>query len=310
MPATPLTDDIRLSPADDIPAEEARLTWYARPAGTAALLLITSLVALTATIIIIVERALLTADPTHRTSCDLNPWVSCGQVMQSWQAHTFGFPNTYIGVVAFSVLITVGMSLLAGARFARWYWLLMNAGILAGFAFCVWLWYSAVYSIGTLCLYCMIVWAMVIAQLVLVTSRNLQTGTLPAPAGLVRLARELAWPVIVLLYVLVFASILLELGLGVVGDPDRAQPNQIASSRSAERVESEPWTRFFWTASPQSRPRSPRMVPGAATVGSVLPASERNPSITESPVTRAATTGPEAMNATSGSKNGLPWCSS
>ncbi|MCV7744470.1 vitamin K epoxide reductase family protein [Micrococcus luteus] len=217
MPATPPTDDIRLAPADDIPAEEARLTWYARPAGTAALLLITSLVALTATIIIIVERALLTADPTHRTSCDLNPWVSCGRVMQSWQAHTFGFPNTYIGVVAFSVLITVGMSLLAGARFARWYWLLMNAGILAGFAFCVWLWYSAVYSIGTLCLYCMVVWAMVIAQLVLVTSRNLQTGTLPAPAGLVRLARELAWPVIVLLYVLVFASILLELGLGVIG---------------------------------------------------------------------------------------------
>ena len=39
MPATPLTDDVRLSPADDVPAEEARLTWYARPAGTAALLL-------------------------------------------------------------------------------------------------------------------------------------------------------------------------------------------------------------------------------------------------------------------------------
>ena len=37
----------------------------------------------------------------------------------------------------------VAVSLLAGARFARWYWLLMNAGILAGFAFCVWLWYSA-----------------------------------------------------------------------------------------------------------------------------------------------------------------------
>ena len=51
MPATPLTDDVRLSPADDVPAEEARLTWYARPAGMAALLLITSLVALTATIV-------------------------------------------------------------------------------------------------------------------------------------------------------------------------------------------------------------------------------------------------------------------
>ena len=217
MPATPTADRVRpAQPAESDPPVRD-LSWYARPAGTAWMLLVTSLVAMAATIIIIVERSILAADPGHRTSCDLNPWVSCGQVMQSWQAMTFGFPNTFIGLVAFSVLITVAVSLFAGARFARWYWLLMNVGILAGFAFCVWLWYSAVYSIGTLCLYCMVVWAMVIVQLVLVTARNLQTGTLPASPGAARLARDLAWPVILILCVLVFASILLELGLGVIG---------------------------------------------------------------------------------------------
>lgn len=217
MPSTPTADRVRPAPTAETPAPERDLAWYARPAGTAWMLLVTSLVAMAATIVIIVERSILAADPGHRTSCDLNPWVSCGQVMQSWQAMTFGFPNTYIGIVAFSVLITVAVSLLAGARFARWYWLLMNVGILAGFAFCVWLWYSAVYSIGTLCLYCMIVWAMVIVQVVLVTSRNVQAGALPASPGAARLARDVAWPVILILCVLVFASILLELGLGVLG---------------------------------------------------------------------------------------------
>ena len=67
------------------------------------------------------------------------------------------------------------------------------------------------------CLYCMIVWAMVIVQTVLVTSRNLQTGALPVGPRTAMLARDLAWPVIVLLWVAVFASILLELGLGVIG---------------------------------------------------------------------------------------------
>ena len=43
------------------------------------------------------------------------------------------------------------------------------------------------------------------------------------------------------------------------------------------------------------------MVPGAAVVGSVVPASARKPSITRCPATRIATIDPESMNSTSGS---------
>ena len=48
---------------------------------------------------------------------------------------------------------------------------------------------------------------------------------------------------------------------------DQRSGNQIPISRAADSGESEPCTRFCWTATPQSRPRSPRMVPGAATRG-------------------------------------------
>ena len=43
------------------------------------------------------------------------------------------------------------------------------------------------------------------------------------------------------------------------------------------------------------------MVPGAAAVGSVAPASERKPSMQRSPSSTIATTGPESMNSTRGS---------
>ncbi|MBB4735105.1 vitamin K epoxide reductase family protein [Micrococcus cohnii] len=183
----------------------------------AALLLVSSLISIAATFAIIVERAILSEDPSHRTSCDFNPWMSCGRVMQSWQAQTFGFPNTYIGVVAFSILICVAMSLFAGARFARWYWLTMNAVMVLGLAFCAWLYYAAVYQITTLCLYCMIVWAMVILQLFLTTSRNLQHGVLPASPRVRTLVRDLTWPAIVLAWAIVFVSLLLRFGPGMLG---------------------------------------------------------------------------------------------
>lgn len=209
-------DATALTPRGTAPYPDDRDA-LARPRGFAAMLLITSLIAVAATIIIIVERSILAVDPNHRTSCDLNPWMSCGKVMQSWQAGTFGFPNTYVGVVGFSVLITVAVSLFAGARFARWYWLLMNLGILAGLGFAGWLWYAAVYQINTLCLYCMIVWAMVIVQAVMTTSANIQNGIIPASEGLRDKARDFAWPVVVLIYLAVFASIVLHFGLGVLG---------------------------------------------------------------------------------------------
>ena len=67
-----------------------------------------------------------------------------------------------LGLVAYGIVICVGMSLLAGARFPRWYWLTFNAGTLFGVSFCAWLMFQSLYRINALCPYCMVVWAVTV----------------------------------------------------------------------------------------------------------------------------------------------------
>ncbi len=114
-----------------------------RPFGW--LLVITGIVGWLASGILVLEKLEVLKDPNHTTVCDVNPWISCGQVMQTPQSSVFGFPNMFIGIVAFAVIITVGMALLSGARFSRWYWLGLQTGVTLGFAFVVWLWFQALY---------------------------------------------------------------------------------------------------------------------------------------------------------------------
>ena len=72
------------------------------------------------------------------------------------------------------------MGILAGARFARWYWLGLQAGVTLGFAFVVWLWSQALYAIHILCPFCMVVWAAMIPLFVWVTVRNITHGVIRA----------------------------------------------------------------------------------------------------------------------------------
>lgn len=91
----------------DVPA-----TTRSKPLGL--LMIITGVIGWIASGILALEKLEALRDPNHITSCDINPWVSCGDVMKTWQSSLFGFPNMFIGIVAFAVIITTGMALLSG----------------------------------------------------------------------------------------------------------------------------------------------------------------------------------------------------
>src|SRR5947208_341753 len=57
------------------------------------------------------------AGKTFTPSCSINPIVSCGSVMESKQAAAFGFPNPMLGLVAYGIVICVGISLLTRVQF-------------------------------------------------------------------------------------------------------------------------------------------------------------------------------------------------
>ena len=130
--------------------------------GLARLLLGGGLIGLLAAFVLTLEKLALLRDPDHVPSCSINPVLNCGSVMRSDQAELFGFPNSLLGIVGFTVVTATGAALLAGAHLARPYWLGLLAGTAAGAVFVHWLIYQSLYRIGALCPYCMVVWAVTI----------------------------------------------------------------------------------------------------------------------------------------------------
>ncbi len=109
-----------------------------------------------------IEKVALLKDPAYQPTCNISPILSCGSVMATPQAEAFGFPNPFIGVAGFAIVITAGMALLAGARLRRWFWLGLQAGTVFGVVFIHWLAYQSIFSIGALCPYCIVVWVVTI----------------------------------------------------------------------------------------------------------------------------------------------------
>ncbi|MFD5560880.1 vitamin K epoxide reductase family protein [Kitasatospora griseola] len=152
------------------------------------LILLSGLIGLAASAQLTLDKIRLIENPAYQPNCNINPIISCGSVMRTEQAEVFGFPNPVIGLAAFGALAAIGAGLLAGASYRRWFWLSLQGGALAGLGFVAWLIHEALYEIGALCPYCMVVWAVVITLFWSTTVHNIRTGVLPAPPALRRLA--------------------------------------------------------------------------------------------------------------------------
>jgi len=157
-----------------------------RPIGFGIFLIVTGAVAWYAAMQLITERVALLIDPSHVLNCDVNPLVSCGTVMASPEASLFGFPNPLLGVAGLVAPIAVGVALLARARFARWFWALFLGGVTLAWVFVMWLFGEAVYDIGALCPWCMLVWLMVIPMFWWLLTWTLSTGVLAREGGAVQ----------------------------------------------------------------------------------------------------------------------------
>lgn len=179
--------------ADPIAADEADLDDDLLPApfsrGLGILLLIGGLIGLAAATTLLIEKIELLKNPGYVPSCSINPILSCGTVMVTPQAEVFGFPNPIIGVAGFGALVAIGAALLAGATFARWFWIGLQAGVIFGIVFIHWLIYQSLYVIGALCPYCMVVWAVMIPIFWYTTVHNLLLVGDRGPSGLQKVAR-------------------------------------------------------------------------------------------------------------------------
>jgi len=184
----------------------------------ALLLIVTGAVGLLASLILSIDKVQQLQDKIAGNesvfACDFSVWVSCSSVMASPQSAAFGFPNSFLGVIGFAVVLTLGVVWLAETGPARgWIWAGLQAGTVFGIAFVTWLQVQSIYKIGALCPYCMVVWAVMIPLFVGVTRHSLR---LIAPeAGITRFVGNWTVLIVALWYVTVLAAIWFEFGTRV-----------------------------------------------------------------------------------------------
>ena len=164
---------------------------HTRPTALAVWLIIAGAIGLWAAFSLTLERLHLLADPDAILGCDISPLVQCAKNLESWQGAVFGFANPIIGLMGWMAPVVVGAAILAGARFARWFWLLFELGLTFAFVFVLWLIIQSIFVLGTLCPWCMVTWVVTIPTFYAVTLHILRSGILPAPRGVRRVAETL-----------------------------------------------------------------------------------------------------------------------
>jgi len=128
-------------------------------------------------------------NPGAPLACDINPIVGCGSAMNTWQGHVFfGVPNQFLGLAMFTAVMTVGVAMLAGARFKRWFWLGLQGGLTAGLIFTHWFIYQSTFVLNRLCPYCMITWVVTITAFWYILLYGLRAEHFKLPARYQRFA--------------------------------------------------------------------------------------------------------------------------
>ncbi|MBE6481488.1 MAG: vitamin K epoxide reductase family protein [Actinomyces ruminicola] len=156
------------------------------PRSYAALLIVGSLIGIGACWELIVSQISQLRQPDAGLVCDVNPLVSCGDSLNVWQGNLLGVPNSFIGAMAFAVLLLIGLLLASGARLPRWVWWGLVAGTAVGIAFVVWFLTVSIGTFGKLCPFCTLIWVVTIPIAANTWARAAQGGHLGLPPGAVR----------------------------------------------------------------------------------------------------------------------------
>lgn len=172
----------------DRPAQIAAPVWLG------VLLIVTGLLGLLGAFSLSVERIELLLHPDEALGCDLNPFLSCSGAIQSEQGEVFGFPNPFLGLMAFPAPIILGVLTLGRVAMPRWVWTLFSIGVLGGLVLVLWLAQQSIFVLGFVCPWCFLVWMTMYAMAFPLWTWALGAGALPAPEPLRRTAaRFSAW---------------------------------------------------------------------------------------------------------------------
>lgn len=144
-------------------------------------MLIGAALSLIASLVLSIEAVHLAANPQAELSCSINVVVNCATVSLHPSASFFGFPNSFLGLIAEPVVITVAIAGLAGVTFPRRFMFAAQVGYTLGFIFAYVLLYISFFIIRALCPWCLLVTLTTTLVFFAMTRYNIKHGNLYLP---------------------------------------------------------------------------------------------------------------------------------
>ncbi len=115
-----------------------------------------SLFALFAAFQLSVDKVHMLENPDSKLPCSINVVLNCASVMKTPQASLLGFPNSFLGIIGFTIFLFFAVSSLMGARYTKMIIKLLLAGIVGAWIFALWLFFDSLYVIQILCPWCLL----------------------------------------------------------------------------------------------------------------------------------------------------------
>ena len=144
----------------------------------AGILIVFGSIGLLASFALSVDAFEILKNPSAELSCSINAVLNCLEVMKTPQSEIlFGVPNSFFGMIAFPVLITIGVVMAVGAKLPKWFKTCLQIGGLFGVVAAWWMFFDSLYVIGVLCPWCLSVTVSTTIIFGAITHYNLRENT-------------------------------------------------------------------------------------------------------------------------------------
>lgn len=149
-------------------------------------MLIGAALSLLAAFVLSVESYQLAKNPDAALSCSVNVVLNCATVAKHPSAEMLGFPNSFFGMIAEPIVITVAIAGLAGIRFPRKFMFAAQIGYTLGLVYALYLLGISYFVIQALCPWCLLVTLTTILVWFAITRYNVRENNLFLPARVQR----------------------------------------------------------------------------------------------------------------------------